>query len=226
MGNKIRFWFDIWLDMALLQSRFPFIYAVARDKNMLVSDAVDQDSHELWWVTVRRNLQDWEIEKYEFLLQTFATVHVTDWNAKLKWLLTKNGNFLVRSFYNFLASNLTYIQKNFPTMDNLMKKGIISVNRCYLCKNSLETCYHLLLSCSVSHKLWSIVLSLMGLSWVTNGSITAERLAWEGISNIRKTLKLIPLTIFWVLWKERNNCVFEGKEVDFNIVSNSWYSLF
>lgn len=90
------------------------------------------------------------------------------------------------------------------TVDNSMKRGFI-VNRCFLCENNNETCNHLLLRCSVSHNLWSTILGLMGPSWVKHKSILDELLAWEGLSYHRKTFRLVPLTIFRIIWKEKNN---------------------
>lgn len=144
---------------------------------------------------------------------------------------------MVKSFNNLLAGNPTPCTRPFPsniiwkvgttprisffaweaakgrilTTDNLMRRGIITVSRCFLCKNSLDSCNHLLLECSITHKLWSTALSLLGLSWVRNDSISSKLFAWEGFGNNRKKFRLISLTIFWVIWKERNNLAFEGK---------------
>lgn len=113
-----------------------------------------------------------------------------------------------------------------PTLDNLMKRGLTIANRCYLCKTGPESCNHLLLWCSTSYKLWAMVLGLLGISWVMADSITSELLAWEGLSSRNKLFKLIPLTIFWVIWKERNKRAFEGKELDFNTIKNNWFHYF
>lgn len=45
-------------------------------------------------------------------------------------------------------------------------------------------------------------------------SISDELWAWEGVQLDSSLIKLIPLTIFWVIWKERNSITFEGKETD------------
>lgn len=64
-------------------------------------DVVDPDFPGLWQVNVNRNLQDWEIEEYESLLQTLATNHVSNWEDKLKWLLTKNEIFFCQILIQF-----------------------------------------------------------------------------------------------------------------------------
>ena len=40
------------------------------------------------------------------------------------------------------------------TLDNLRKRHLIMVNRCYLCKSDGETVDHLLLHCEVANALW------------------------------------------------------------------------
>jgi hypothetical protein len=52
------------------------------------------------------------------------------------------------------------------TADNLRKRKIIIVDRCYLCKRDGETVGHLLLYCDVASTLWNHVFSRFGLSWV------------------------------------------------------------
>lgn len=89
------------------------------------------------------------------------------------------------------------------TLENLMKRGHTTANRCFLCKNALEYFNHLLLSCPIVHKLWSMILGLLGTSWVMAGNVCAELIAWEGLGSNNKSIRLILLTIFWVIWKKK-----------------------
>lgn len=50
---------------------------------------------------------------------------------------------------------------------------------------------------------------LSGVIWVTTGTVKDELRAWKGLVKEKKYLELIPIAIFWVLWKERNRRVFE-----------------
>jgi hypothetical protein len=51
------------------------------------------------------------------------------------------------------------------TLDNLRKKHVIVINRCYMCKKDGESVDHLLLHCKVAHELRCNIFSRLGLSW-------------------------------------------------------------
>lgn len=95
-----------------------------------------------------------------------------------------------------------------------------------LCKSSLETCTRLLLWCPFTYRLWTEIFCLIGICWVSARPVIAELLAWEGFSYIKQSYTLIPLTIFWVIWKERNKRVFEGIKVTPVYINDKWLHFF
>ena len=52
------------------------------------------------------------------------------------------------------------------TTDNLRKRSIIDLDRCYMCKRCGESVDHLLLHCPIASELWSLVFCLFGIHWV------------------------------------------------------------
>lgn len=58
------------------------------------------------------------------------------------------------------------------------------------------------------------------------GSIREEIWAWQGIGRDVKFFSLIMLTMFWIIWKERNRRVFEGVESDVVKIRDRWFYLF
>lgn len=86
------------------------------------------------------------------------------------------------------------------------------VNGRYQCERAAETCNHILLWCLVVYDLWTMMYDLLGIKWLIAGSVREELWAWKGLCNKKKLVKLIPLTIFWVIWKERNSKAFDGIE--------------
>lgn len=102
-----------------------------------------------------------------------------------------------------------------PIIDKLIRRGGIWVNRCYLCKQDAESCNHILLRCPIAYSLWFMVYGLLGINWVIAGTLREELWAWGNVCKQKKHANLIPLTIFWVLWKERNRRAFEGRSGTF-----------
>lgn len=49
---------------------------------------------------------------------------------------------------------------------------------------------------------------------------------WDGLSFRRSMANLIPLTVFWVIWKERNARTFEEKECNLNRLKDRWIHYF
>ena len=75
------------------------------------------------------------------------------------------------------------------TLDNLMRRGLLVVNQCYMCRFKGELMEHLLLHCDVAHALWVNMFRIFEVQWVMLGSvdprlcceftILLEILAWE-----------------------------------------------
>ena len=107
----------------------------------------------------------------------------------MRWKLTKNGDFDIRSFYNKLRGPLPII---FPwkgiwkfkaplhvsffvwiatwdkilTGDILRGRGFDFVDWCIMCRCNGETVNHLLFHCEKAYQLWSLVFRSFGISWV------------------------------------------------------------
>lgn len=60
------------------------------------------------------------------------------------------------------------------TIDKLRRRSKILVNVCYLCKGVDENCNHLLLWCLVAYRIWTMVYSILGISWGFAGSVRDE----------------------------------------------------
>jgi hypothetical protein len=51
-------------------------------------------------------------------------------------------------------------------MDNLHKRRIIVVDRCFMCKRNGKSVDYLLLYCEVACAIWNVFFNRFGLSWV------------------------------------------------------------
>ena len=116
----------------------------------------------------------------EFLCTLGSNLSPTENGDRMRWKLTKNGDFDIRLFYNKLRSPLpiifpwksvwkvkaprrvsffvwTAVWDRILTSDNLRGRGMDFVNWCIMCRSNGETVDHLLLHCGKTYRLWSLV---------------------------------------------------------------------
>jgi hypothetical protein len=100
------------------------------------------------------------------------------------------------------------------TVDNLRKRHLIIVDRCCLCKRDGESVDHILLHCDVASALWNNIFSRFGISWVMPRRVIDLLAGWwkSGRPQSATIWKMVPICIFWCVWKERNRRCFENLE--------------
>jgi hypothetical protein len=105
-----------------------------------------------------------------------------------------------------------------PTRMNLFRRGILQAEegRCVTGCGSEETATHLFLHCEVFGLLWYHVRLCIGVSGVDPHNISEHFFQftyYTGHSKARRSfLQLIWLLCIWLLWKERNNRLFNNIE--------------
>jgi hypothetical protein len=103
------------------------------------------------------------------------------------------------------------------------------VHRCCMCKRSGESMDHLLLHCNMASALWSALFIHFGLSWVILSSVIDLFACWwtSGRPRSAAIWKMVPICLFWCLWKEKNIRCFEDLERSlrgyFNVDFSSLY---
>jgi hypothetical protein len=157
--------------------------------------------------------------------------HVED---KLWWIPSSKGSFEVSTFYQVLSppGSIPFPWKGIwrtnapprvaffawmaarskiPTIDNIRRRGMIVVNRCWLYESNGESVDHLLLHCEVANALWNVIFSRFGLCWVMLGSVRELLACWWTGGRTRSAVvwKMIPLCLMWCIWRERNARCFE-----------------
>jgi hypothetical protein len=114
------------------------------------------------------------------------------------------------------------------TVDNLRKRYIIIVDRCCLCKRNGESVDCLLLHCNAASSLWNTLFTLFGMSWVMpRRVIDLFTCLWNfGRPKSAAIWKIVPICIFWCVWKEINLRCFEDLESSMEDILASFFSYF
>lgn len=199
-GINIRFWKDRWLQGTVLMNEFSDLYQIANDQDSSISQNWQDNC---WQIQFRRDFQDWEIPQLLSLLAKLEGYSVNHNIAdNIKWM---DGLYSVKAGYSHLCSTNEIIDRwpwkyiwktNLPpkitcfswialnesclTQDNLNRRGMPIINRCFMCRQHSESNRHLLLHCSVASDMWCMFLSIFGLSWVMPQSIREVYECWSG----------------------------------------------
>jgi len=190
-----------------------------------------------WNVSFVREAHDWEVGVFASFFQVLHSVKVSrDCADRLWWVSSKKGLFKIKSFKSLACSG----SSGFPwksvwriqapsmaiffawlaalgkicTMDNLRKRYIIIVDKCCLCKRDRESVDHLFLHCDVAYALWANIFNCFGKSWVMPRRLFDLFACWwkSGRPRSAAIWKMVPICIFWCVWKERNLRCFEDLE--------------
>jgi hypothetical protein len=184
VGSKISFWEDAWCGESPLKDTFPGLFSIARFREASIADNMERANGTIQWNIVFTHLiHDWEVE----ILASFYNC-LYSWKLrgvgedKLWWIPSSKGAFEVRSYYRVLSSHgpssfpwkgiwrtkapprvaffaWTATRGKILTIDNLRRRGMIVVNRCWLCEAEGESVDHLLIHCEVMNALWNVILS-------------------------------------------------------------------
>ena len=104
------------------------------------------------------------------------------------------------------------------TADNLAKRGWPHDPICSLCRCQLETASHLAAFCSFSQLVWTKVLATLSMPVTLNPNpaMLDVTMWWKEIPKLVPKLivskwRSVALCTWWMLWKERNNRIFNNK---------------
>jgi hypothetical protein len=102
-----------------------------------------------------------------------------------------------------------------PTKDNLVHRGILHGNdsACGEGCDSIENVVHLFLQYKFSGELWSHVFNWLGISFVFTDELRQHFTHFTKMAGMllfsHLFFRIIWFVIVWVIWKERNNRIFQ-----------------
>jgi hypothetical protein len=92
---------------------------------------------------------------------------------------------------------------------NLQARGWEGPSRCYLCQQQSETIPHLFIDCPFVRAVWQILDPSLLFYSTWSGTCVLDCLQrWTRVYN---SLILLPIHLFWQVWKCRNSALFDGK---------------
>lgn len=172
-GKNVLFWEDIWLGNEPFSVKYYRLFNISLNHGITVADALQGGCQHM---TFRRNFTPETYRLWEDLKALCSQIELGTHADSSRWLLEKNGQFSVKSFYNVLAVKqvdfpfkyfwkiklplkikvfMWLIDKNsILTRDNLLHRGWQGPKECVFCGND-ESIDHLFLHCP-------LLLSLFG----------------------------------------------------------------
>ena len=113
VGDRVKLWTDQWCEGSPLQLTFQSVYGIASNKEASVASSLEWlgiKERKNWDVHFIRRPNEWEMGGVDEFLHTLGSnLPPTENGDHMRWKLTKNGDFDIRSFYNKLRSPLPII---------------------------------------------------------------------------------------------------------------------
>ena len=247
-GERIKFWYEPWLNGVSLSCAAPDLFACCTRKNLTVSQAL-QDGR--WIRHLRRPLTPAAIIQYTKLWEAVADVHLLLGTPdSVIWRWTPNGAYSSATAYAVQFEGCTRlagqrhiwaadaplkcrifawlaILEKCLTADNLQKRGWPHDPICSLCRAADECVDHLLARCSYTQALWSLMLNRCNLPTTLAPTAATTSLADWWVSNVvianlsnSKGWGGLAVAIWWFTWCERNARIFQSKASTVSAVFN------
>ena len=113
VGDRVKFWIDRWCGDLSLQLAFPVLYNFTSNREASVESSLicqGEGGGRTWDVRFIQGPNDWEADVVDDFLQFLAANLPlgTDGDC-LRWKLTKNGDFTIRSYYHKLYGSSSVV---------------------------------------------------------------------------------------------------------------------
>ena len=226
-GSRVKFWQDRWCGETSLAVRYPALFRFCRNKDASVAKLMLFANGVLFWdVSFFRGVH---VRDLEALSNFMESIYVSPLRGlgedKMCWIPSKHKGFRVSDYYKILVGN-TFLgfpwksiwKQKIPsrvaffvwtaalgkclTIDNLRKRKVWILDWCYMCKRNGESIDHLFLHCPFAMDLWSMVLGLFGVTWVTPHTVLGLLGCWQGnFGRYRNGYiwSIIPHCLMWCL---------------------------
>jgi len=133
-----------------------------------------------------------------------------------------------------IAFSWKLLMDRIPSKQNLDLQNCLgndaNVN-CVFCEAVVETSSHLFLHCLVINQVWTSVMNWLEFNFVTHPNLFVHFACWSDMANskkIRRGFWLIWHAVVWVIWRKRNDRIFNNKvkgveEMVEDVKGMSWF---
>jgi hypothetical protein len=104
-GEQIRFWVDKWFGNFTLKEQYSSLYNIARKKHISVAHVFRSASLN---ITFRRALVGDKLQRWNELVAKVAFVQLDYQRDSIKWNITKQETFTVKSMYQNLVNQIAF----------------------------------------------------------------------------------------------------------------------
>lgn len=235
-GEGSSLWLDNWLpDGGPLSARFPVLFSFVHCKSRTVAEGLRDNA---WVKDIRGGLSIQAYLDFFALWDLLSSIQLEPEVADTAvWWPAKNGTFSVKSAYYLLSAGRTRcllgkiiwksraperckffmfcaMKNACLTADNLQRRGWHLAPICHLCSKDIESCTHIFLNCAFSREVWGLVRGRIGfLHAVPDDDLPTWWCAARKVvtKRERKTFDAGVILVTWLIWKERNARVFDGR---------------
>ena len=239
-GSSINFWVDPWLQEEPLYLSYPNLFKLEQKKCVTVAERVRviDGVKTLQWEWRLNPSSPVEVSELFNLLSIIYDFVWKDGQDVWRWKASEDGVFTVSSAKRLISSspspnNIVQMKwkgwvplkckifvwraaiNRIPTKWELRRRGVnLQSVLCSLCDSEMETATHMFTGCCFATEVWSRVEAWCRLSpsiMFDVPDIINIASAQANSKRSKYVLQGIVFTSMWVIWKERNERIFNGK---------------
>lgn len=239
-GDSLMFWLDNWSGLGQLSTRFPTLFKLEACKKVNVASRIQEDGSFVWkWKN--ESWSNTAINELIALHNLDMHAHFSDEQDYWEWGVKDSKLFSVQSVRSILETRDKEVRgalypwnrlipakvnvfgwrlwlNKLPSKVALSRRGLqIDSMVCVFCNEQEETLDHLLTGCIGTNGLWNAIEDWCRLPPLIVFSAKDLILLSNHIkgSSVRKILiQSVIMVACWVIWKSRNNMVFNGSKVN------------
>lgn len=173
-------------------------------------------------------------------------IQFTDQPDKLEWNWTAEASYNARSIYNLLVTGgrikskfaaiwkykippkvriflFLLLHVKLLTREVMMRRQFHCQPSCEMCTDHLETALHLFFQCSHAQRIWEKIGQIMGTSFL-RWEDSVQQIWYQSQRRHRNSAisrtrwPIVFSATVWMIWKQRNLRIFEGKIIQVDLV--------